>query len=132
MNKTTYFFTSIRDSNNSRGCVKILEIPEGRKGGTFWGSLFGKSRGEGGLYSKSLLWGLYGYVLEQHNCWNFMIITVILLLLHPASLMHKSPQRCKIIDCMHPIRHKDRSIGMKMFSSNILFDFHKLSLLDSP
>ena len=43
------------------------------------------------------------------------IITVILLLLHPASLMHKNPQRCKIIDCMHPIGHKDRSIGMKMF-----------------
>ena len=97
--------------------MKILEIPEGREWGTFWG-LFWKIDPEGrgeGLYSKSLLWGLYGYVLQQLNCWNFMIITVILLLLHPASLMHKNPQRCKIIDCMHPIRHKDRSIGMKMF-----------------
>ena len=115
MNKTTYFFNLIRDSNNSRGCVKILEIPEGREGGTFWGSFLENPDGRGGLYSKSLLWGLYGYVLEQHNCWNFMIITVILLLLHPASLMHKNPQRCKIIDCMHPIRHKDGSIGIKMF-----------------
>ena len=27
--------------------MKILEILEGREGGTFWGSFFGKSRGEG-------------------------------------------------------------------------------------
>ena len=36
VNKTTRLFTSIRDSNNSRGCAKILEIPEG-KGGKIWG-----------------------------------------------------------------------------------------------
>ena len=36
VNKTTCLFTSIRDSNNSRGCAKILEIPEG-KGGKIWG-----------------------------------------------------------------------------------------------
>ena len=82
--------------------MKILEIAEGREGGTF-GGLFWKIQtgGGGGVYSKSLLWGLYGYVLEQHNCWNFMIITVILLLLHPASLIHKNPPRCEIIDCSH-------------------------------
>ena len=38
--KTTYLFPSIRDSNISRGCTKILENPEGR-----------------GLYGKSLPWG---------------------------------------------------------------------------
>ena len=82
--------------------MKILEIPEGREGGTFGGLFWKIQTGGGGLYSKSRLWGLYGYVLEQHNyCWNFMIITVILLLLHPASLIHKNPQRCEIIDCSH-------------------------------
>ena len=34
-----------------------------------------------------------------------MVHTVILLPLHPASLMHKNPQRCKIIEhSMHPVR----------------------------
>ena len=39
VNKTTSLFTSIRESNISRGCAKILEIPEGRGvnfGGRFW------------------------------------------------------------------------------------------------
>ena len=35
---------------------------------------------------------------------------VILLPLCPVSLMHRNPQRCKIIHDMHPIGHKDRSI----------------------
>ena len=43
VNKTTSMFTSIRDSNISWGCAKILEIPEG-SGGKF-GDDFGKSRG---------------------------------------------------------------------------------------
>ena len=34
VNKTTSLFTSIRDSKISRGCAKILEIPEGRGGHT--------------------------------------------------------------------------------------------------
>ena len=46
VNKTTSLFTSIRESNISRGCAKILEIPEGR--GVNFGGQFGKSRGEGG------------------------------------------------------------------------------------
>ena len=33
VNKTTSLFISIRDSKISRGCAKILEIPEGRGGG---------------------------------------------------------------------------------------------------
>ena len=37
VNKTTYLFSSIRDSNNSRGCAKILEILDG----TGWGVNFG-------------------------------------------------------------------------------------------
>ena len=32
VNKTTYLFTSVK-SNISRGCAKILEIPEGSVGG---------------------------------------------------------------------------------------------------
>ena len=49
-NKTTRtsLFTSIRDSNISRGCAKILEIPEGRGWGKFWGLILEKSIGEGG------------------------------------------------------------------------------------
>ena len=32
---------------------------------------------------------------------------VILLAMHPVSVMHKKPQRCKIIHSMRPIGHKD-------------------------
>ena len=51
MNKTTYFFTLIRDSNNSRGCVKILEIPEGREGVHFGGLFWKIQMGGGGGYT---------------------------------------------------------------------------------
>ena len=47
-NKTTSLFTSIRDSNISRGCAKILEITEG-SGGKFWGMILEKSRGKGAI-----------------------------------------------------------------------------------
>ena len=66
-NKTTSLFTSIRDSNISRGSAKILEIPEGRGGeGKFWEPILEnqKRRGSNG---KSLPWGWYGYFLEPHN-----------------------------------------------------------------
>ena len=44
-----YFFVHFkRDSNISRGCAKILEIPEGRGWGRFWGLILEKSRGGGG------------------------------------------------------------------------------------
>ena len=68
VNKTTSLFISIRDSKISRGCAKILEIPEGRGGGKFWGANFGKSRGEGGVIRQiPSVGGGYGYFLEPHN-----------------------------------------------------------------
>ena len=39
--------TSIRDSKISRGCAKILEIPEGRWGGKFWGPILENPEGRG-------------------------------------------------------------------------------------
>ena len=47
VNKTTSLFTSIRDSKISRGCAKILEIPEGR-GCKFWGPILENPEGRGG------------------------------------------------------------------------------------
>ena len=47
VNKTTSLFTSIRDSKISRGCAKILEIPEGRRG-KFWGPILENPEGRGG------------------------------------------------------------------------------------
>ena len=64
VNKTTNLFSSMRDSNNSRGCAKILEIWKG--GAKFWGPILEIPEG-GGSYSKSLPWGWYGYFLEPHN-----------------------------------------------------------------
>ena len=46
VNETTSLFTSIRDSKISRGCEKILEIPEGR-GGKFWGPILENPKGRG-------------------------------------------------------------------------------------
>ena len=46
VNKTSSLFTSIRDSNISRGCAKILEIPEG-KGGKFWVPILENPEGKG-------------------------------------------------------------------------------------
>ena len=65
-NKTTSLFTSIRDSNISRGSAKILEIPEGRGGGKVWEPILENQKGRGS-YGKSLPWGWYGYFLEPHN-----------------------------------------------------------------
>ena len=46
VNKTTSLFTSVRDSNISRGCVKILETPEGG-GGKFCGPILENPEGRG-------------------------------------------------------------------------------------
>ena len=47
LNKTTSLFTSIiRNSKISRGCAKILEIPEGR-GHKFWGPILENPEGRG-------------------------------------------------------------------------------------
>ena len=70
VNKTTSLFTSITDSKISRGCAKILEVPEGRGVGIL-GADFGKSRGEGGSYGKSLPWGGGG---GMDIFWNHTIL----------------------------------------------------------
>ena len=42
--------------------------------------------------------------------------------LHPVSLTHKNPQRCKIIHAMRPVGRKDQSINLSMcLCWNILF-----------
>ena len=65
LNKLIYLFTSIRDSNNSRGCEKILEIPEGSGGGTFWRSILENPAGRRGHMVDPFRWGgWYGYFLE--------------------------------------------------------------------
>ena len=62
-----YFFVHFkRDSNISRGVQKFWKFPEGRGWGRFWGLILEKSRGGGGPYGKSRLWGWYGYFLEPH------------------------------------------------------------------
>ena len=47
VNKTSYLFTSIRDGNIFRGCVEILEIPEGGRV-NFWGLILENPEGRGG------------------------------------------------------------------------------------
>ena len=39
---------------------------------------------------------------------------MILLPLRPESLVHKNPQRCKIIHVMRPVGRKARSIDLNM------------------
>ena len=55
--KTTSFFTSIRDSKISRGCVKILEIPEGMGGVNFGGPILESSEGRGVHTANPFHWG---------------------------------------------------------------------------
>ena len=44
-----YFFVHFnKKSQYFQGCAKILEIPEGRGWGKFWGLILEKSLGEGG------------------------------------------------------------------------------------
>ena len=51
---------------------------------------------------------------------------VILLSLHPVSLMHKNSVRCKIIiHGMHSVGCKDRSIDLKMWKICIWILRHK-------
>ena len=65
VNETTSLFTSIRDSKISRGCEKILEIPEGR-GGVNFGGRFWKIQRGGGSYGKSLPWGVWIFSGTTH------------------------------------------------------------------
>ena len=41
-------------------------------------------------------------------------VLMILLPLHPASLMHKSPQTCKIIHGMRPVGCNEQSTDLKI------------------
>ena len=69
VNKTTSLFTSIRDSKISRGCAKILEIPEGRRGGgvNFGGPILENPEERGGHTANPFHGGGgYGYFLEPH------------------------------------------------------------------
>ena len=56
-NKTTCLNPSIRDRNISRGCGKILEIPEGREGGKLWGLILENPEREGGHMANPLCGG---------------------------------------------------------------------------
>ena len=68
--ENTYLFPSIRGSNISRGCTKILEIPEGRVG-KFWGQFWKIQRG-GGVILQIPSVGGYGYFLEPHiTLWSY-------------------------------------------------------------
>ena len=62
VNETTSLFTSIRDSKISRGCEKILEIPEGRGGGKFWGPILENPKGRGVIRqipSVGVVWNIF-------------------------------------------------------------------------
>ena len=67
-NKTTSLLTLviIRDSNISRGCAKILEIPEGSGSCKFWGPILENPQGRGCHTANPFHWGGggCGYFLE--------------------------------------------------------------------
>ena len=79
--ENTYLFPSIRGSNISRGCTKILEIPEGRVG-KFWGQFWKIQRG-GGLYFKSLLWRgmdiFWNHTLHCGLIFGYLVIYIIII-----------------------------------------------------
>ena len=45
----------------------MLEIPEGRRGGKFWGPILENPEGKGGQTANPFRGGEYGYFLESHN-----------------------------------------------------------------
>ena len=96
VNKTTSLFTSIRKSNISRGCAKILEIPEGR--GVNFGGRFWKIQRGGGVIRQipSVGGGGHGYFLKPHNkiknplitSLHFAAVPLILLLLYNIAVCY--------------------------------------------
>ena len=56
----------IRESNVSRGCGKILEIPDEREV-SFWGPI-SKNFDRGSIIRRITSVGWYEYLLEPHNC----------------------------------------------------------------
>ena len=98
VNKTTSLFTSIRESNISRGCAKILEIPEGR-GVNFGGRFWKIQRGEGVIRQIPSVGGGgrgHGYFLKPHNkiknplitSSHFAAVPLILLLLNNIAVCY--------------------------------------------
>ena len=95
VNKTTSLFTSIRDSNISRGSAKIWKFRRG--GGVNFGGRFWKIQRGGGSYDKSLPWGGgNGYFLKPHNkiknplitFSHFAAVPLILLLLNNIAVCY--------------------------------------------
>ena len=70
VNKTTNLFSSMRDSNNSRGCGKILEIWNG--GAKFWGPILEIPEGRGGgiqqIPSVGVVWIFSGTTQCESTC----------------------------------------------------------------
>ena len=67
-----------------------------------------------GCVKRPLTWAALSYVYITTGL-KFKIYTVILLPLGPASLMHKNPQRRKIIHGIRPSGGKERSIDLMIF-----------------
>ena len=95
VNKTTSLFTSIRESNISRGCAKILEIPEGR-GVNFGGRFWKIQRGGGVIRQIPSVGGGDAYFLKPHNkiknplitSLHFAPVPIILLLLNNIAVCY--------------------------------------------
>ena len=65
VNKTTYLFTSIRDSNIFRECAKILELPKGGGRGKIWGSILENPEGR-------MVWIFSGTTQSVKETWICM------------------------------------------------------------
>ena len=70
--KTTSLFTSIRDSNISRGVQKFWKFRRG--GGVNFGGRFWKNPEGRGPYGKSLPCGGFGYCLEPHISGHSLVL----------------------------------------------------------
>ena len=73
VNKTTYLFTSMRDSNNSRRCAKNLEFSGrgGGGGGKFWGPILEDPEGKGVIQqipSVGVVWIFSGTTQCESTC----------------------------------------------------------------
>ena len=75
------FLVSTRNDNISRGCATKTEFPE-RRGGPFWESIFGKSRGEGGHRKNPFRGGVWIFSGTTHSliCYNFFLKYILKLM----------------------------------------------------
>ena len=92
VNKTTSLFTSIRDSNISSGCAKILEIPEGRgRGGKFWGPILENPEGRGVIRqipSIGVVWIFSGTTQFNSYTEPFLFKKLAYLCVYAVTLMY--------------------------------------------